>query len=344
MSFAMLAGQITGPRKVELIEVPRKDCGEGEVTVRLELACLCGSDLPYFAYDFDAMRRDGAVLRSERVSLEPDTADSLYPLQTGLSLHECVGTVIESRSDRHGTGDFVLALPFSQVGFFGDLTLPEDRVFPLPTAGASKAEILLCQPLGTVLYALRKMPELQGKTVAVVGQGPIGLMIDAVLAMQGAERIIGIEKVPERLALAKQMGAHETVNAASTDAVAAVADLTNGTMPDIVVEAAGHADLAVDLCVKLACQDGYILQFGVVDTMTVDGYPLGTIFNKNLTISNSVGASKAEHFLPAAELIASGRIDVSPLLTHRFPVSKAQEAYETFVDRKDGAVKVLLEW
>ena len=73
----------------------------------------------------------------------------------GLSLHECVGVVVESASSDFQEGDFVLALPFDQYGFFEYLTLPESRIFPLPEEPVSKQEILMAQPLGTLLFAWR---------------------------------------------------------------------------------------------------------------------------------------------------------------------------------------------
>jgi len=340
----MLAARITAPRTIDLLEVPDVPCRDGEVRVRLELACLCGSDLPYFAYDFDALRAAGDPACMHRIPAAEATG-TVYPLPTGLSLHECVGTVAESRSDHTKPGDFVLALPFHQVGFFEYLTLPANRVFPLPaSAPVSRAELLLSQPLGTVLHAFRKLPDVRGMTVAVVGQGPIGLMFDAVLALQGAARIIGVEKIPERRALARQMGAHATIDPLAAAPAEALAEETGGAMADLVIEAVGHRDFAIDLCVDLAAQDGWILQFGVIDSSHSSDYPSGKAFRKNLTIAASVGASRAEHFLPAAELIATRRLDLAPLITHRFPVREAQRAYETFVDRVDGAAKVLLDF
>ena len=82
----------------------------------------------------------------------------------------------------------------------------------------------------------------------------------------------------------------------------------------------------------------------MIDGWYEDRFPFGKAFYKNLTIAHSVGAALPEHFLPAADMIAKGEIDVSMLLTHTLSYSKAQEAYELFVDRKDGAIKVVLDF
>ena len=83
-------------------------------------------------------------------------------------------------------------------GFFEYLTLPDSRVFPFPEGPVSKEEILLGQPLGTLLYGWRMMPDITGKTVAVLGQGPIGLMFNALLKLKGASRVVGIDRLSAR--------------------------------------------------------------------------------------------------------------------------------------------------
>lgn len=339
----MKAARITAQRTIELFDASLPDLQPNEARVRLETACLCGSDSPFFNYDFAALQKAGNHLVSGIIDY---SKPNVYPLNPGLSLHECAGTVTESRSDRYQPGDFVLALPYDQHGFFEHLTLPEARIFPLPTGNVSKEEILLSQPLGTILYGFRKLPPIEGFSVAIIGQGPIGLMMSALLSKMGAKRVIGLDKLPYRCDLARQMGAHAAVlrQNEEADTIAAVQEANQGELPDLVIEAAGHAEAAMPLAVKMARHDGYVFNFGVIDEPLTNAYPYQETFRKNLTVLNSVGAQHAEHFGRAAEMIDRGEIELSPLLTHRFPVDKAQKAYETFVDRKDGAIKVLIDF
>ncbi len=335
------AVSITGPRRAEIIEVEMPELGEGEVRVRIQKTCLCGSDIPFFAYDQQRLAEEGNRNFSEHIDY---SGKSVYPLPTGLSLHECVGIVAESRSDRHREGDFVLALPFHQYGFFEYLTLPADRVFPFPTGPVSKEEILLGQPLGTLLFGFRMMPDLAGKTVAVVGQGPIGLMFNALLKRHGAENVIGIDRLQNRLDVGKKLGADASMCIEDGTALEGLSELTNGDLADIVVEAVGHGELAIDTSIDLVRKEGTVFAFGVVDTEFVDRYPLGKAFYKNLTIKHTVGAKDEGDFVAAAKLIADGEVDLKPLLTHSLPFEEAQRAYELFVDREDGAIKVVIDF
>jgi len=335
------AVQITGPRKAEIIEVEMPVLKEGDVRVRIQKTCLCGSDIPYFAYDQQKLLNEGKPNAAGHIDY---SQPKVYPLPVGLSLHECVGVVVESASSDFQEGDFVLALPFGQYGFFEYLTLPESRIFPLPEDPVSKQEILMAQPLGTLIFAWRMMPEIEGKTVAVLGQGPIGLMFNSLLKLRGAGTVIGIDRLEERAGVGRQMGADEIIVPGDAGSVEQLSDLTNGDMADVVIEAAGHADLAFNDAVDMVRNEGTIFEFGVVDTDYVDNYPFGKVFYKNLTVRHSVGAKDKGDFLAAADLIAEGKVDMKPLLTHSFPFASAQTAYETFVDRNDGAIKVLIDF
>ena len=333
--------QITGPRRAEIIEVEMPKLGVGDVRVKLQKTCLCGSDIPFFAYDQQALADEGKRNFSGHIDY---AHESVYPLAPGLSLHECVGVVAESRSERFKEGDFVLALPFDQYGFFEYLTLPESRIFKLPKGSVSKEEILLSQPLGTLLYGFRMMPKLEGQTVAVVGQGPIGLLFNALLKRGGASTVIGIDRFRNRLEVGATLGADKSICLEEGSSVDAMSNLTNGAMADIVIEAVGHGELALESSVDLVRQEGTVLAFGVVDTEYVDRFPLGKAFYKNLTIKHTVGAKDEGDFLAAADMIANREVDLKPLITHTLPFEEAQRAYELFVDREDNAIKVIIDF
>lgn len=335
------AVQITGPRRAEIIEVEIPTLKPGDVRVKLQKTCLCGSDIPYFGYDQQWLSDEGKRSPYGHITYE---REKVYPLPVGLSLHECVGVVEESASDRFNEGDFVLGLPFHQYGFFEYLTLPENRVFSLPESPVSKEELLLAQPFGTLLYAWRKMPDVAGKTVVVLGQGPIGLMFNALLKQKGAAAVIGIDRLQYRLETGRVVGADHTINATETDVLEAVSELTGGVLADIVIEAIGHAELAINEAIELVRVDGVLFAFGVVDHDYRDHYALGKAFMKNMTIHHSVGAKDAGDFLEAARMIAEREVDLKPLLTHSLPFDEAQRAYELFVDRQDGSIKVVIDF
>jgi threonine dehydrogenase-like Zn-dependent dehydrogenase len=130
---------------------------------------------------------------------------------------------------------------------------------------------------------------------------------------------------------------------AESGALAAVRELNGGRLADLVVEAVGHAHQALNLCIDLVERHGRILVFGVPPA-TIDGVRWRDLFVKNVTLHTSVNPDFAIDFPLAMRWIAEKRVDVSGILTHRYPLSQIQAAFETFRDHRDGALKVLVEF
>ena len=320
----MLAGQITSPGQLNFIELPLPQIPEGQLLVRLETASLCGSDIPYFLHD----------------TSHPSVNGQSLPLRPGLSLHELVGTVYESRSKRFKDGDRVLALPFNYLQGMSEYFLSADSLaIPLPLGPAE--QLVLSQPLGTVVHACRKLPNLLGKTAVVLGQGPIGQLFCALLRHMGAARVITVDSLEERLRISSRMGATHMFGENPAELKAAVCDLTNGVGADFVVEAIGKEE-TLNLAPDLIRRHGTVILFGLPNRYTFN-IAIHELFYKEAHLIGCVGPDVQEDFPIAVELIATGAIDVKPLITHKFPFLKAQDAFTLFSRRSDGAMKVILE-
>ena len=321
----MFAGEIYAPGKIRLIDVPepklavRPAEGEGQIIFQPELGCLCGSDLLYFEADY------------------PE-----YPPVLGHSLHEMIGTVVDTNGSRFRAGERVLCVPVNQEGLFERFSVSQQRAIPLDPR-ACDDHALLAQPLGTVLYALKKLPNLLDLDVAVVGQGPIGQLFNAALRNLGAREIIAIDRIESRLKTSPRMGATRIVNGAEQDPVAAVQEITDGAGADIVIEAVGHREQALNLCTDLCRKGGRILYFGV-PTAVIDGVRWRDVMLKNLTIHASINPDFKRDFPLAMRWIAEKRIDVAPVITHRYPIADIQAAFELFHQRRDGSLKVFIDY
>ncbi|MAE66971.1 MAG: alcohol dehydrogenase [Phycisphaeraceae bacterium] len=312
------------PRQVRLIEVPDAtlDAGPadtGRILFQPELACLCGSDTPYFEGGY------------------PD-----FQPRVGQSLHEMIGVVVASDGSRFDAGTRVLTVPDDQAGLFERFSVSDDRAIPLD-ARIPEEQGLLAQPLGTVIYALKKLPGLIDQDVVVVGQGPIGQLFCACVSNLGARQVIAIDPIASRLEVSPRMGATSTLAATGDDAIAEVRRLTDGAMADVVIEAVGRREQALNLCVELCRREGRLLAFGRPEA-TVEGVRWDRIYRKNLNLQMSVDPDFTRDYPLAMRWIVEGRIDVSPIVTHRFGLDDLQTAFETFTDRTDGALKVFIDF
>ncbi|MBX3011562.1 MAG: zinc-binding dehydrogenase [Caldilineaceae bacterium] len=319
----MRAVQVVAPGKIQFVEIQRPALVPGHVLVRPRYLSLCGSDVHMVYYG--------------------DEHD--YPHAVGSSGHEMVGVVeaVDAPGCGIQVGDWALTLSPPQLAMTECFLAPADHVFVLPPNTAPQL-MLQAQQLGTVIFSCKRLPNVLGKTVAVIGQGSAGLYFDFMLRRMGASTVIGIDLQAARVAVASQFGATHTVHNQATDAVAAVAAITQGQLADIVIEAAGDP-AAINLVPHLVKRYGHILYFGMPRAQTFP-FDFGALYTKYChTISNSGTAFEPGHLSTrqALQLIASGEIDVELLLTHRFPFDRVMDAYALAHARGDNCIKILVE-
>ena len=320
----MPAALVTDLKKIRCEEIPIPDMERGMVLVKTRLSSICGSDL-HIAYMGWNVHE--------------------FPLSHGYPGHEGLGEVVDGGDSDFKPGELVLTVPAIWVSktFAGYQLIDPKYLLRLPT-DVPEAHLLMAQQLGTVVFGGRRLPPLLGQTVAVVGQGSVGLFHDFMLRRLGAHRIIGIEPVPERLAAGTAMGLDEAIDVTGQKATDAVLDLTNGQGVDVVIEAVGSVD-TLNQSLKLARPMGTVTVFGIPPTMDKVPFDWDTFFRKRLDLYSTFGAQD-EPGLPAFQLavdfITKGEIDMEPFVTHQFPITRVQEALDLADSREDGALKVSL--
>ena len=324
----MKAVQIIARGQPVFVDAPKPTLQPGTGLVRALRLSLCGSDVRHLHY----------------------LPDDRYPTATGETGHEMVGVVeaIDPIADGGAVqaGDRVLCLAPDHRAMCEYYLAPIDRLLPLDPATPLEHSVQ-AQQFGTVLYAARVLPDLRGKTVAVIGQGSAGLWFNFALQQRGAAKIIALDLKAYRLAYSKRFGATHTLHnaASSTPAAEALRDINGGELPDVVVEAAGE-DASVRLAVEIARPGGFVLLFGVPRADTMDGFPIFAAFWKTLTLKSMVGtiddpghASTRQ----ALEYINSGAVDVAGMITHTFKFEDVFEAYALHRIQDEGAVKIVID-
>lgn len=322
----MKAVQVVARGEAVFVEVEPPKLTPGHAIIRPLALSLCGSDIRMLYHS-----------RSEE-----------YPFPIGTSGHEMVGVVeAVDGSSTLKPGDLTLTLAPGHRAMCEQYLAPLAHILPLPSAseeGKPLEHLLQGQQYGTVIYACKRLPNVIGQDVAIIGQGSAGLWFAFQLRRLGARRVIAVDLDERRLALSPHFGATDCVHNKAASALEQLEELTGGRLVDVVIEAAGEVD-AINLAVELVRKNGRTLFFG---------YPRGQylsfnfekFFHKCCDATTIVGVSDEQDLVStrmAIDTIARGEIDVSPLITHHFPFDRVIEAYELHRTRADGAVKIVID-
>jgi len=345
----MLAAVFHGPGDLRLMrrQVPKP--GPEEVLVAVRAAGICGTDL--------------RILGGGHRKIPPGTARILG--------HEVVGEIVELGSEVQGyrTGEQVFVAPnfgcgvcpqcisgrnnlcsnYSAIGLSNDGGFAEYMVVPAAAirqgnligldAEVDPAVGALIEPLACVLRGQEGVGPFLGNNVLIVGAGPIGIMHMKLAALRGARKIIISELIPERVTQAKELGADEVINAAKDSLLDAVMELTEGQGADVVIVAA-PAPQAQEAALEVASIGGRINFFGGLpsDHPSISINP-NLVHYKELVVTGTTGCSTGD-CRRAAQIVSSGRIDLALLITGKFALDKAPEAFATAANRQ--ALKVVV--
>jgi L-iditol 2-dehydrogenase len=316
---------MVGVNDMRCVETEIPPIEADQILVKTHMASICGSDLHVVCH--------GAGVG--------------YPLpcKHGYPGHEGIGEVVASNHAGVEVGTHVLCFPFAGTaeGFSEYQRMHGKYVLPLPEGPVPAEQLLMAQQLGTVIYAARQRPvDVVGKTVLILGQGSAGLFWTFWLKRSGAGRIIAADYSDARLAVSADYGADVTVNVGETDLAEVIRELT-GDGADFVVEAVGRRETLFQ-SIELVRPDGDLMWFGLPDTDDSVQISFAKFFRKRLTASSTYGAQDegdAVSFQTALDLIAGAKLDVSPLLSHVYPIEEIGHAFNVANEPvADGALKV----
>ena len=319
----MKAIQVTGPRRLQLVDAPIPQPAENEVLIKLEALSICGTDMMAYRHP------------------QPEEE---YPLGMGTPCHECAGTIVKSRSSDWPVGRRVIYLPALNLNGGAEFVVatPETLV-SLPDNG-DIGEWLMCQPWGTVLYAMEQVGTVTGKNVAVLGQGCIGLLFTMTLKKMGARKVITIDPNEHRLSMSRKLGADLAINTTRVAPVKVVQEVFGNHGADIVVEASGDSS-ALDLSVSMARMYGTLVLFGIPEEKSITFDYLSAI-SKQLRMVGTVSATceaPARPIQEAVDLMGKQPVDLSWLITNRLDFKDAAVGYELYASRQDPLIKLVLE-
>src|SRR6185436_6205011 len=243
-----------------------------------------------------------------------------YPLGPGAPCHEQAGGLKE----------------YTTIAGFRAVPVPMDD---------DGSQWVLCQPVGTVLFAVTQIGHLLGKRAVVVGQGPIGLSFTDFLVRGGCRDVIVVDKLDYRLDIARKLGATHTLNPTRDNVVEAIAEITKGQMADVAVEAVGRPETVTQVFQAIKMK-GTVIVFGIAHDEDEFMFNWNAMSDKlpRIIVTNSArGGEMPDTVDHTVSLVTQGRLNLDHLLTHRMGWEQVGEAYETYSAKKDNSLKIVMK-
>jgi threonine dehydrogenase-like Zn-dependent dehydrogenase len=341
----MRGAYFTGDKTVELRELPEPRPGPGEVVVAMRASGLCGSDLkPYRT----GTSRTGSEATAVVPGHEPcGVVVELGPGVTGVSLDDRVmvhhyAGCRECEMCRAGYTQMCVVqrelYGGTQDGGHEDMmAAPDYACVPLPDE-LTFAEGAACAcGTGTAFHAVKRLDLKQSETVAIFGQGPVGLSATMFAATLGA-RVLAVDVTAERLRLAEKLGADVTIDTGKADAVKAVKDLTGGRGADATLDATGIPEVRNSM-LDAARDWGRACFVGEGGDTTID--VSAQIIHRQLTVYGSWTFSIAG-LDEVARFVVDHHLPMHDLITDTFEIDQIQKAYTLFEAGRSG--KVVIAW
>lgn len=342
--------------RIVLDEKPIPDIGPLDALIRITTTTICGTDIH--------------ILKGE------------YPVAKGLTIgHEPVGTIEKLGSAVTGfrEGQRVIAGAITPSGYsnaclcgcgaqdgagtrhgwkaiggwkFGNtidgaqaefLRVPDAmaNLSPVPDS-LSDEQVLMCPDIMSTGFGGAERGDIRiGDIVAVFAQGPIGLCATAGAKLMGATKIIVVDGLPQRLEVARRMGADHVVNFHDSDPVEQIMKLTDGRGVDVAIEALGTQG-TFEGALRVLRPGGTLSSLGVYSTdlrIPLDAFAAGLGDNRIVTTLCPGGKERMRRLM---SVIEGKRVDLTPLVTHRFKLDEIEKAYDLFGHQRDGVLKVAI--
>jgi len=333
MTKQMNAVFYLGPEHIELREVPLPEPKAGELLVKIRAATTCGTDVKMYRRGhpkFPPPFVFGHEFGGDVVWVGKGVTNFRAGMRVTANVFAECGTCFYCL---RGQGNLCENLTYNFGAFAEYMIVPESIVrkntFEIPSH-ISYAEAALLEPLVTVVHGWHKVAAKPGETVAIIGAGgPISLMFVQLLKISGAEKIIAIGRSSVRLNVARELGATEIVNAKEVDATESVRNLTAGYGADIVIECAGKKG-TWESSVDMVRKGGRVLWFGGLPGGEKVELDAARLHYGEIDLLNMHGGT-AGNAQEAFDLIATGKLDMKPLLNGELPLRQVEDALQKMI-------------
>ena len=323
---------------------PLPDIGPNDVLVRVVKSAICGTDIHIYKWDAWAQKTIPVpmIVGHEYVGRVEKIGSEVTHLKIGQRVsgegHIVCGTCRNCRAGHRHLCRNEKGVGVHRPGSFAQyVSIPASNIFPIPD-DISDDLAAIFDPFGNAVHTALSF-DMVGEDVLITGAGPIGAMAAAICKHIGARHVVVTDINPYRLELAKKMGATRTVNVASEDLQEVVGELGMVEGFDIGLEMSG-VESAFQQMLATVNNGAKIALLGIPPGGTMD-IDWNQVIFKGLTIKGIYGRQMFETWYKMAAMIQSG-LDISPVITHHFPIKDYQKGFEAMLSGECG--KVILDW
>lgn len=332
-----------GPGKVILSDFEVPGPGPGQALIRTTLTSICGSDI-HMVDEFD-MIPPGMPMGHESIGIVEAVGEGVERLKPGdrvvASCLTSCGSCDRCLDDEPGvcsTHGAPMNLLFGGQAEAFLLNGADHSATVIPASIDDRQALFASDIMSTGFGAIERAGLKAGQTVAIFAQGPVGLCATAAAKHYGAGLILAVESIPERVAMARRLGADQVL--APEGAADEIMRLTGGRGVDVAVEALGR-QATLDNCFRVVRFGGTVSSVGVYGTDERVSIPTdGSFYHRRfVTTLCPAGRDRLDHLL---RLVGDARVDLTPLFTHTMPLSDVVAAYDLFRRHADGVIKIAL--
>ncbi len=344
----MKAMMLTGIRQMELKEVPTPVIlNDRDVRIRMKTLGVCGSDIHYYVsgkigsqvvtYPFTVGHEGAGEVESvgKGVTLvKPGDRIAIEPAMPCWECDQCrAGRPHTCRNLRF------LGCPGQAEGSLSEyIVMPETSCFKIPDQ-MSYDQAAISEPLAIGLYAVKQSIPMDGARVGILGFGPIGMSVMLPALALGAKEVYVTDKINERLLIAENSGASMTANPDQEHVVEKIIEAVPELL-DVVFECCGQQE-AIDQAVDLLKPGGKLMIIGIPEFERWS-FPVDKSRRKELCFQNVRRQNEAVQ--PALDMLASGKITVEAMATHRFSFERSKEAFDLVAAYGDGVMKAMIDF
>jgi 2-desacetyl-2-hydroxyethyl bacteriochlorophyllide A dehydrogenase len=337
----MKAAVLEAIKRIAVKDIPAPIPKDDEVLIKVKTCGMCGTDLKLYNGQYSARVPvvPGHEYSGEIVALGENVRNLKVGQRVVSDPNESCGKCYWCRNHQTYFCKELAAYGVLRDGGFAEYcTASEKGVYPIPE-GVDDETAAFAEPVSCVVHAVDRVNYHSGETVAIIGGGPMGQIHLQFALCSGARKVILIEPEETRRQMAKRFGAHVVINPKEGDLKEQVLAETEGLGPDVVVEVVGRAD-TIELAVELAKLGGRVLIFGFAPEGQKATIIPFNVLSRELTILGSW--VNPYSYSRALEVLASGRIQVKPLISNRLKLDDISNAYTLLQEKPAGFMKSLV--